>query len=113
MMLSAFGRRGGKLLWRDIELVSSLSRKNDSCKYTSVLVSLIVLRSISTGRILPRSARFALLSSKNIGIRAYSSPAEKHEFQAETKSLLDIVAKSLYSEQEAGYFSILLLWFQT
>lgn len=28
------------------------------------------------------------------------NPAEKHEFQAETKKLLDIVAKSLYSEKE-------------
>lgn len=28
--------------------------------------------------------------------------ASKHEFQAETKQLLDIVARSLYSEKEVG-----------
>lgn len=36
--------------------------------------------------------------------RNYSLKAETHEFQAETKSLLDIVAKSLYSDQEVKYF---------
>lgn len=30
----------------------------------------------------------------------------KHEFQAETKKLLDIVARSLYSEKEVGHVSI-------
>lgn len=29
-------------------------------------------------------------------------PSERHQFQAETKMLLDIVAKSLYSEKEAS-----------
>lgn len=29
--------------------------------------------------------------------------ASKHEFQAETKKLLDIVARSLYSEKEVGH----------
>jgi len=30
--------------------------------------------------------------------------SQKHEFQAETKQLLDIVAKSLYSEKEVGWW---------
>ena len=33
-----------------------------------------------------------------------SGPAAKYEFQAETRKLLDIVAKSLYSEREVGVF---------
>lgn len=32
----------------------------------------------------------------------------KHEFQAETKKLLDIVARSLYSEKEVQYLLITL-----
>ena len=32
----------------------------------------------------------------------FSGRNEKHEFQAETRMLLDIVAKSLYSENEVG-----------
>jgi hypothetical protein len=42
---------------------------------------------------------------------------EKHEFQAETRMLLDIVAKSLYSEKEVrlkfhpGGFSQICVWF--
>jgi hypothetical protein len=32
----------------------------------------------------------------------------KHEFQAETKKLLDIVARSLYSEKEVGCMAIAL-----
>ncbi|CAD5220835.1 unnamed protein product [Bursaphelenchus xylophilus] len=41
-------------------------------------------------------------AGNTFGFRNYSQEvkAEKHEFQAETKNLLDIVAKSLYSEQE-------------
>ena len=30
----------------------------------------------------------------------FTGPSDKHEFQAETRQLLDIVAKSLYSEKE-------------
>lgn len=37
-------------------------------------------------------------------IRSTSKPmAESFEFQAETKNLLDIVAKSLYSDQEVNF----------
>lgn len=36
--------------------------------------------------------------------------ASKHEFQAETKKLLDIVARSLYSEKEVRYLQSLLAW---
>lgn len=32
--------------------------------------------------------------------------SESFEFQAETKNLLDIVAKSLYSDQEARFFGL-------
>ena len=35
-----------------------------------------------------------------------SGPTDKHEFQAETRKLLDIVAKSLYSEKEVSNTSI-------
>lgn len=34
----------------------------------------------------------------------FSSKPEKFEFQAETKSLLDIVAKSLYSDKEVLFY---------
>lgn len=73
-MLSTFGRRG----------------------------SLIVLRSISTGRTARPLLRFAPAQHTVVQRRSYSAAVEKHEFQAETKSLLDIVAKSLYSEQEVN-----------
>jgi TNF receptor-associated protein 1 len=49
----------------------------------------------------PKPTLFRFLPATNtIQHRQFSSNVEKHEFQAETKSLLDIVAKSLYSEQE-------------
>uniref|UniRef100_F1KX14 Heat shock protein 75 kDa n=1 Tax=Ascaris suum TaxID=6253 RepID=F1KX14_ASCSU len=58
-------------------------------------------------RRLPRAAatcRLPSTSSARIHVRNYaaaaSKPAERFEFQAETKNLLDIVAKSLYSDQE-------------
>ena len=35
--------------------------------------------------------------------------ADKHEFQAETAELLNIVAKSLYSENEVSIFLIIVL----
>ncbi|KAJ1373941.1 hypothetical protein KIN20_036502 [Parelaphostrongylus tenuis] len=35
-------------------------------------------------------------------IRSSMSAAERHEFQAETRNLMDIVAKSLYSHSEVG-----------
>ena len=31
-----------------------------------------------------------------------SGPSDQHEFQAETRKLLDIVARSLYSEKEVS-----------
>lgn len=36
--------------------------------------------------------------------------ASKHEFQAETKKLLDIVARSLYSEKEVGHLYLPQSW---
>jgi hypothetical protein len=56
----------------------------------------------------------ANLFSLQVAERLYSTePAikgspEKHEFQAETRMLLDIVAKSLYSEKEVINFHLLL-----
>uniref|UniRef100_A0A915ATD3 Derlin n=3 Tax=Parascaris univalens TaxID=6257 RepID=A0A915ATD3_PARUN len=56
---------------------------------------------------LPRAAaicRLPSISSASIDVRNYAAvapkSAERFEFQAETKNLLDIVAKSLYSDQE-------------
>lgn len=47
----------------------------------------------------------------SVSIHRYSSTApkkaESFEFQAETKSLLDIVAKSLYSNQEVRLFFLI------
>lgn len=64
-------------------------------------------------RRLPRAAatcRLPSTSSARIHVRNYaaaaSKPAERFEFQAETKNLLDIVAKSLYSDQEVTVASI-------
>lgn len=58
-------------------------------------------------RRLPRAAAMCGLpsaSSTRIDVRNYAEAArkaaERFEFQAETKNLLDIVAKSLYSDQE-------------
>ncbi len=54
----------------------------------------------------------ASIFSLQVAERLYSTePAikgspEKHEFQAETRMLLDIVAKSLYSEKEVIKFHI-------
>lgn len=41
-----------------------------------------------------------LYSTANFEKRATGSDVDKHEFQAETRMLLDIVARSLYSESE-------------
>lgn len=38
----------------------------------------------------------------NLHMACNVGQSEKHEFQAETKMLLDIVAKSLYSEKEVS-----------
>lgn len=42
--------------------------------------------------------------NKRCYAKAADKPAEHFEFQAETKNLLDIVAKSLYSDQEVSVF---------
>lgn len=62
----------------------------------------IVLRTLANVRIPIARPLVRILPSTSVGTRFYSSApnVEKHEFQTETKSLLDIVAKSLYSEQE-------------
>lgn len=41
-----------------------------------------------------------LYSTANVEKRTTSEDVDKHEFQAETRMLLDIVARSLYSENE-------------
>ncbi len=41
----------------------------------------------------------------------HTGPSDKHNFQAETQQLLDIVARSLYSEKEVHHFFIRLLVF--
>lgn len=41
--------------------------------------------------------------------KVIGGPAERHQFQAETKMLLDIVAKSLYSEKEVKSINTILL----
>jgi hypothetical protein len=61
-------------------------------------VSLALLRSRAS-----RIARFSLSAVHAENVEQQQSTQatrQKFEFQAETKSLLDIVAKSLYSEQE-------------
>lgn len=67
---------------------------------------LIVLRSVSRARFCSPKPLIRFLPASNFIHRQYSSApdVEKYEFQAETKSLLDIVAKSLYSEQEVINF---------
>jgi len=40
------------------------------------------------------------ISSVHLSATEQNSEATKHEFQAETRKLLDIVAKSLYSDKE-------------
>ena len=45
-------------------------------------------------------AEIRIMCTINMKITFISGPAERCEFQAETRQLLDIVAKSLYSEKE-------------
>lgn len=60
-----------------------------------------------------RCQPLSIFSVRNV--RCYADVAsrkvERHEFQAETKNLLDIVAKSLYSDQEVRH-SILNILFR-
>ncbi|VDK54848.1 unnamed protein product [Anisakis simplex] len=58
------------------------------------------------------STSYSKLNLRNVRYYADSAQksAEKFEFQAETKNLLDIVAKSLYSDQEVGFSSRSLIW---
>ena len=39
----------------------------------------------------------------------FKGPSDKHEFQAETRKLLDIVARSLYSEKEVQLHAVKIL----
>ena len=43
-------------------------------------------------------------------LNLFTGPGDKHEFQAETRKLLDIVAKSLYSEKEVCHQNNILLF---
>ena len=38
-------------------------------------------------------------------------PSSSREFQAETKKLLDIVAKSLYTDKEVSFFNFIFFYF--
>ena len=46
------------------------------------------------------AAGFVIMTTAVLCLHGVSGPSDKHEFQAETRQLLDIVAKSLYSEKE-------------
>ena len=46
------------------------------------------------------TAGFVIVTTAVLCLHGVSGPSDKHEFQAETRQLLDIVAKSLYSEKE-------------
>ena len=58
----------------------------------------------------PQTFLFKLASVDSLCV---TGPAEKHSFQAETRQLLDIVAKSLYSEKEVSFLFPSLTLFLT
>lgn len=66
-----------------------------------VALSVDAVRALSTGPFrLAESKPEATTTGTGASTGTATGPVEKHEFQAETRMLLDIVARSLYSENE-------------
>ena len=64
-----------------------------------IIISRMLRRFIGRSLLNPR-VRSLRISSVHLSATEQNSEATKHEFQAETRKLLDIVAKSLYSDKE-------------
>lgn len=79
----------------------------------------LLVRAASTvrgRRLLHPAPQLHLASSAGVfeprATRAFATAAaEKHEFQAEARNLLDIVAKSLYSDSEVSYLSRVFFYY--
>lgn len=106
---SIFGVYIFTALWQQFKCTQSVEEKSIFCKTSIIYCQWITfiylkIRSVSEAcQILPNTT--TVLTSKRCFSSAQTEPTtkgkvDKHEFKAETRMLLDIVARSLYSENE-------------